>query len=163
MTTTTILAPPVILTPTNDPTPVEKAVVDGILDDFEPETYLSFVFNRPDGGARTWDAWTTGGQPLGDSIDQHAMAADLDAVDWFHIADRHGQHGTRGCVEITAYPLRLVLADVQSGVRGPDDQRVRLRAAVAEYCGIKGLAVLPADERDLPWLGFGPALRAKRH
>ena len=68
-------AAPVVLTPTDDPTSVEKAVADSITADFEPETFLWIVFHRPDVGARIWYAWTAGGHPLGDRIDRAALAA----------------------------------------------------------------------------------------
>ncbi|MET9896854.1 hypothetical protein ABZZ47_43150 [Streptomyces sp. NPDC006465] len=67
-------AAPVVLTPTDDPTSVEKAVADSITADFEPETFLRIVLHRPDGGARIWYAWTAGGHPLGDRIAHGGVA-----------------------------------------------------------------------------------------
>lgn len=160
MTTTISPAPPVILTPTNDPTPVEKAVAQSILDDFDPEMFLTFVFYRPDGGCRSWHGWTTGGHQLGDDVDRQAAAADMDIVDWFEIGGRHQQTSSRGRVEVTAYPLRPVLADVQAGVRGDQDLRARLWKVVTGYCDHYGQPHPPAEKR-IPWPGFGPTLRAK--
>ncbi|MFF3159548.1 hypothetical protein [Streptomyces sp. NPDC057910] len=45
MPTSTLATPPLVLTPTNDPTPVELTVVDGTVGDFEPETFLWIVFH----------------------------------------------------------------------------------------------------------------------
>jgi hypothetical protein len=158
MTTLTPMRP-LVLTPTDDPTPVEKAVADGIADGFEPETFLRLNFHRPDGGVRIWYAWTAGGQPLGDRIDQLAMAAGYDAADWLHIADRHEQTTTRGRVEIKAYPLRPVLADVQSGVRSPEERREGVRRILRKASEITGQPPRTLTPR---WLGFGPALTARK-
>ncbi|MFE4829933.1 hypothetical protein [Streptomyces sp. NPDC056672] len=133
MTTLTPMRP-LVLTPTGDATPVEKAVADGIADGFDPETFLWLNFRRPDGGSRIWYAWTTGGQSLGDRIDQLAMAAGCDAADWLHIADRHEQTTARGRVDIKAYALRPVLAGVQTGVRSPEERREGV-----SYLGFRGL------------------------
>lgn len=143
---TTTMTRPAILTPTGDPAPVEKAAVEGIADNYEPETLLVIEFRRPDGGARVWYAWTAGGQTLGDQIDTHAAAAGLDAADWIEIAERHREQSNRGRIQIQAYPLRPVLADVQGGMRAADGFRQRFTAAVQ---GIRPGAALR-------WLGFGP-------
>lgn len=148
-----------LLIPTDNPTPVEKAAVDGILDNFAPETFLWIVFHRPDGGARIWYAWTEGGQPLGEQVDQHALAAGLDAADWLHIGDRHCEHSTRGRIDIQAYALRPVLADIRSGVRGPDDRRDGIRRFIACAAAETGQAPRPGVPR---WLGMGPTLLARR-
>ncbi|WP_440107541.1 hypothetical protein [Streptosporangium sp. H16] len=127
-----------------------RAVADGV----EPETFLWVTFHRPDGGASIWYAWT-GGQPLGDHIDRLAMVAGYDAADWLHIADCHQQTSTRGRVEIWAYALRPVLADIQSGVRGPQERReglARVLATTAEVTGQQPRILLAC------WLGFGPTL-----
>jgi hypothetical protein len=153
-----IAAPrPTLLAPTSDPTPVEKAAADGIASGCAPETFLCIVFHRPDGGARIWYAWTTGGQPLGDRIDQLALAAGLDATDWLHIGDRHCTHSTRGRIEIQAYPLRPVLADVQGGIRGPQERRERLRRVIACAADMTGQTPRTTTPG---WLGFGPTLLA---
>lgn len=144
-----------LLIPTSDPTPVEKAAVDSILDGFEPETFLWIVFHRPDGGARIWYAWTEGAQPLGNHIDRRALTAGLDAADWFHIGDRHCQHTSRGRIAIQAHPLRPILADVQNGVRSPEDLRARLRCVIDCAARQTGQAPRPGMPR---WFGFGPAL-----
>ncbi|MFI6883799.1 hypothetical protein [Streptosporangium canum] len=132
-----------------------RAVVDGIADGFEPETFLWLTFRRPDGGASIRYAWTGGGQPLGDHIDRLAVAAGCDAADWLHIAERHQQTTARGRVEIWAYALRPMLADVQSGARGPQERReslARVLATAAEIMGQRPRTLIPR------WLGFGPAL-----
>lgn len=154
---TTATAP--LLIPTGDPTPVEKAAVDGILDGFEPESFLWIVFHRPDGGARVWYAWTEGGQPLGNQVDARALAAGLDGVDWLHIGDRHCQHTSRGRIAVQAYALRPVLADVQAGVRGPDDRRDGLLRVIACAAARTGQTPRPGVPR---WLGMGPALLGRK-
>lgn len=156
--TITLETAPVILTPSNDPTPVEKAVIDGILDDFPPETFLTFVFHRADGGARLWHAWTDGGTALGDRVDQLATAAGMDAADDMAIGARHVEQSTRGRVEINAYPLRPILADVE-GEHGSDPvHRDKLRRALDWYAEQKGWPVLD-DGYHAPWIGYGPKLR----
>ncbi|GAA2929498.1 hypothetical protein [Streptomyces enissocaesilis] len=151
---TTLTAPPLLL-PTGNPAPVEKAAVDGILDGFEPETFLWINFYRPDGGVRVWHAWTAGGTSLGDRIDQLALSAGLDSADWLHIADRHAELSTRGQIRIEAYPLRPVLADVQSGVRSPEDCREKLRRVIRAAANMTGQTPRTETPR---WLGVGPAL-----
>lgn len=154
------LVVPAVLTPTGNPTPVEQAVADGIADGFDPETFLWINFHRPDGGVRIWYAWTAGGQPLGDRIDQLATTAGLDAADWLHISDRHQQASTRGRVEIQAYPLRPVLADVQTGVRSPEERREGVRRILRKAQEITGQEPRTLTPR---WLGFGPILTARKH
>ncbi|NUS25011.1 MAG: hypothetical protein HOV92_12415 [Streptomyces sp.] len=146
---------PVLLVPTDDPRPVEKAAVDGIVDGFEPETFLWIVFHRPDGGAHIWYAWTVGGTDLGDRVDRMALAAGLDSADWLHIGDRHCQHSTRGRIAIQAYALRPILADVQNGVRSPEDRRERLRRVVRKAAEMTGQTPRTLTPR---WLGVGPTL-----
>lgn len=146
---------PLVLTPTGDARPVEKAAVAGIADGFPPETYLWIEFHRPDGGVRVWYAWTAGGQPLGDQIDQLALAARLDACDWLHIADRHAEHSERGRIRVQAYPLRPVLADVQGGERGPEDRREGLRRFIRAAAAETGQTPRTTEPR---WFGFGPTL-----
>jgi hypothetical protein len=160
MTTTTATrttATRPLLIPTGDPTPVEKAAVDGILDMFEPETFLWITFHRPDGGAHCWYAWTTGGPDLGDQGDQLALAAHMDAADWFAITGRYGTEHTRGRIRTTAYPLRPILADIQAG-RGDDgDLRRRLDGFVKGYCAETHQP--DPDTRTFPrWMGVGPRL-----
>ncbi|WUS95354.1 hypothetical protein OHA46_01100 [Streptomyces sp. NBC_00708] len=148
---------PVILTPTGDPTPVEKAVVDGIAADFGLEMFLYTVFCRPDGSCRIWYAWTAGGHQLGDRIDQTAHAAGLDCADNFYIARRHLTEHQRGRVRVEAHPLRLIMADVQSGVRAPEPERDKVRRLIgiaAEDSGQPELADRPVPR----WMGVGPAL-----
>lgn len=155
---TVALTPP-LLVPTGDATPVEKAAVDGIVDGFEPETFLWIVFKRPDGGARIWYAWTDGGTVLGDRIDGLALAAGLDCADWLHIGDRHCEHSTRGRIAIQAYTLRPILADVQSGVHGPEDRREGLRRVIECAAAETGQTPRPGVPR---WLGVGPTLLNQR-
>lgn len=157
MTTTTATRP--LLIPTNNPTPVEHAAVDGILNGFDPETFLWIVFHRPDGGARVWYAWTDGGQPLGNQVDDHALAAGLDCADWLHIGDRHCQQSTRGRIDIQAYALRPILTDVQAGVRSPDDRRTALRRLIDCAAEHTGQTPRPGVPR---WLGVGPTLLARK-
>ena len=150
---------PVAFQPTDDPEPVVKAVVQGIAADFEPEAFLWINFRRPDGGIRIRYAWTTGGEPLGDHIDALAQAVGLDAADWLHIADRHQQTATRGRIEIWAYPLRPVLGDVTSGVRGPEERREGLRRLLHRASEVTAQNPHTYTPR---WLGFGPVLTARR-
>lgn len=155
MTTPVLIECPTVLTPTDDARPVELAVVDSIAGEFEPETFLWFVFHRPDGGARVRYAWTEGGHLLGDQTDRLALAHGLDFADWLHIGDRHCQHTTRGRIAIQAYALRPVLADVQAGVRSPDDRRAGLRRFLECAAERTGQTPVPGLPR---WLGVGPAL-----
>ncbi|WP_333745706.1 hypothetical protein [Streptomyces sp. IBSBF 2950] len=152
-------ADPTVLTPSEDPTPVEKAVADGIASGFDPETFLWLTFHRADGGARIWYAWTAGGPALGDRVDQLATAAGYDAADWLHISDRHQLTSTRGRVTIWAYPLRPVLADVQSGVRGPEDRREGVRRILRKAGEFTGQTPHTLTPR---WLGFGPVLTLRK-
>ncbi|MGK5733191.1 hypothetical protein [Streptomyces sp. URMC 124] len=150
---------PATLTPTNDPAPVVQAVVDGIVANHEPETFLWIVFHQPDGGAHVRYAWTTGGPELGNHTDDHALAAGLDAADWLHIVSRHRHDSTRGRVEVHAHPLRPVLADVQAGLRSPGDHRAAVRRILRCYLDDIGQHHLP----DAPprWMGVGPTLVAR--
>jgi hypothetical protein len=148
-----------LLHPTHDPRPIEKAAADSIAATFEPETFLWINFHRPNGGVRIWYAWTTGGEPLGNETDHAALTRGLDAADWLHIGDRHCQHTTRGRIDIQAYPLRPVLADIQAGVRSPKDRRDGLRRVIACAAAETGQTPLPGVPR---WLGMGPALLARR-
>jgi hypothetical protein len=132
-------------------------VVDGVLDEFEPETFLWIVFNRPDGGARLWYAWTRGGQPLGDRIDQAALAGGYDCADWLHLTSRHCEEHTRGRVTIQAHPLRPLFADVQAGHREPGELRGKLRRMVTIAAERTGQPYQNAG-RMPRWLGVGPAL-----
>jgi hypothetical protein len=154
--TETLIRPPSILTPTADSAPVELAAVAGIVDMHEPETYLMFTFNRPDGGAHCWDAWTEGGRPLGDDIDARAVAAGFDGADWIEISERTVVRSERGRIDIQAYPLRAVLAAIEGGVRADEGFRYRFRRAVHEMRPDSPVAAL------LPWLGFGPCQVGRR-
>lgn len=153
----TTIAPtsPALLIPTGDAKPVEKAAVEGIMDGFEPETFLWIVFHRPDGGARVWYAWTAGGTDLGDKTDGLALAASMDFADWLHIGDRHCQHSTRGRIAIQAYALRPILADVQADMRGPEDRRDGLRRLLRVAAERTGQTPRTLSPR---WLGVGPTL-----
>jgi hypothetical protein len=144
------------LAPTGDPAPVEKAVVDGIAADHDPETFLYMMFRRPDGSCQVWYAWTDGGHRLGDRIDQVALAAGLDCADTFHITRRHFTKHERGRIQVEAHPLRPILADVRTGVRAPESERDAIRRLFrdAENPGQHAEAVKPLPR----WLGVGPTL-----
>jgi hypothetical protein len=144
-----------LLTPTDDRRAVEQAVIASILGDFGPEMYLGFCFYRPDGGANLRNAWTDGGEQLGDQADRCALAAGLDAADWLHIGDRHSTVTHRGRIRVEAYPLRPILADVQTGERSPDERRAGLRRVIDCAAARAGQTVPPGLPR---WLGFGPTL-----
>ncbi|MET7816086.1 hypothetical protein ABZT26_35265 [Streptomyces sp. NPDC005395] len=146
---------PTPLAPTGDPVPVELAVVDGISEGYPPETFLTVNVHRPDGGVKLYYAWTAGGKPLGDRIDQLAVASGLDAADWLHIGDRQKDVFHRGRIKVEAYALRPILADVQGGERSPEQRRAGLHRVVA------AAAESPRQrppKSHLAWLGFGPAL-----
>jgi hypothetical protein len=149
------------LTPTDDRRPVEAALTRSIADGHPPETFLWINIHRPDGGVNVRYAWTDGGTDLGDRIDLLALAAPLDAADWLEITGRHVQASHRGRIEILAHPLRPILADVQAGVRAPEDRRAgvqRLLDKAAELCRqphLHGTAI-PR------WLGVGPDLTGRR-
>lgn len=134
---------------------VELAVVGSVLEGFGPEMYLGFAFYRPDGGCNLWNAWTDGGEQLGDQVDRCALAAGLDAADWLHIGDRHSTVTHRGRIRVEAYPLRPVLADVQTGERSPDERRAGLRRVIDCAAARTGQTARPGLPR---WLGFGPTL-----
>jgi hypothetical protein len=146
-------------TPTSDQAPVVRAVLDGITGQHEPETFLWIVHHRPDGGATIHYRWTTGGQPLGDRVDGAALAAGLDAADWLHIGDRHCKRSTRGRFAIEAYALRPVLADVDNGVRCPEDRRAGILRVIARAAEETGQSARPGCPR---WLGMGPALVSRK-
>ncbi|MEU3399454.1 hypothetical protein [Streptomyces filamentosus] len=153
------LPAPVLLAPTGDSAPVEKAVASSIADGFDPETFLWLIFRQPDGGARIRYVWTAGGPELGDRIDGLAVAAGYDATDWLHIAERHQLTSSRGRVEVWAYPLRPVLADVTSDVRAPEDRREGVRRVLRAAGELTGQAPRTLTPR---WLGFGPALTSRK-
>jgi hypothetical protein len=137
-----------VLTPTNDPRPVEKAVIESLVDIFEPETLLWLTFLTPDGGARIWYAWTLGGDLLGDRVDRDAQARGLDLADWLHIPLNHRTESQRGRVQVQAFALRGIHADVLGGVRACDQQR----DTVHGYNGESGTG--PVGK----WLGVGPGM-----
>ncbi|WP_405008331.1 hypothetical protein OHV13_33285 [Kitasatospora purpeofusca] len=114
----------------SDPRPAERAFVDGLADDFEPETFLWISLRQPDGGARVFYRWTAGGPELGDRIDRAALAAGLDCSDNFHIANRHLTDIHRGPVRIQAHPLRPIQGDVINGVRAPESERAGIRRLI---------------------------------
>src|SRR5690606_1494846 len=93
--------------------------------------------------------------PLGDRIDQFALAAGLDAADWMHIADLHQQTSWRGRFETWAYPLRPVLANVHGDERAPDYRRDGLRRVLQKAAEQTG-STPPTGP--LQWLGFGPTV-----
>ena len=149
MTTATFDTPTsVILTPTGDPRPVEKAVGDGIIGDHEPESLLWITFFTPEGGARIWYAWTQGGDVLGDRVDRDALAHGCDLADWLHVPLRHRTEHQRGRVQVQAFALRGIHADILGGVRACD----RERDTVHGYNGDSGTGPVGT------WLGVGPAM-----
>ncbi|MDX3165780.1 hypothetical protein PV516_18520 [Streptomyces scabiei] len=155
----TASAAPIVLAPSADPTPVEKAVADSIAADFAPETFLWLTFHQADGGARIWYAWTAGGHQLGDRGELVDAVAGYDAADWLHISDRHQLTSTRGRMTIWAYPLRPVLADVQTDIRSPEKRREGVRRILRKAGELTGQAPRTLTPR---WLGFGPALISRK-
>lgn len=144
-----------ILTPTSDRSPVERAVVDSLLDDHEPETFLWISFRTPEGGARVWYAWTEGGEPLGDQVDDVALSLGCDAADWLEMGRRHAVETERGRVKTQAHALRRILADLQAGTRAAEEERERLRRLIAYACELGNQAPRTLEPR---WLGCGPRL-----
>ncbi|MFE7963441.1 hypothetical protein ACFU0X_10365 [Streptomyces cellulosae] len=140
------------------PDRVQQAVLEGIVANHGPETFL-WINERRKTGTRIWYAWTDGGEPLGDRIDQVAVAAGLDAADWMHIADLHQRTSWRGRFETWAYPLRPVLAAVHGDERAPDYRRDGLRRVVQKAAERTGQQ--PRAGR-LRWLGFGPIVVRQR-
>lgn len=147
------------LTPTDDPAPVVLAVLAGITGQHEPETFLWINYHRPDGGATVYYRWTAGGQTLGDRVDLAALTVGLDAADWLHIGDRNCQRSTRGQFAIEAYALRPVLADVDNGVRAPEERRAAILRVIARAAEETGQSARPGCPR---WLGMGPALLSRK-
>ncbi|MEV0016624.1 hypothetical protein [Streptomyces tendae] len=143
------------LAPTGDPAPVVQAVLASITAGRPPETYLRITEHRPDGGAKIWHAWTEGGQPLGDQVDQHALAAGLDAADWLHIGELHSERSSRGRFDTEAFPLRPILASVRNGERCPDHRRAGVQSFLDAAARQVGRRPVPGIPR---WLGVGPAL-----
>jgi len=149
---------PTILTPTDDPRPVELAVAAGIAADHDPETFLWITFHLPCGGARVRYEWTAHGADLGDRIDRLAQSVGLDCADWFAITGDHVTKTTRGRVEISAHPLRPILRDVESGQRDGGDKRLMIRRVLGVAARLSDLPA-PDPAVSLPrWLGVGPAL-----
>ncbi|MFF2522471.1 hypothetical protein [Streptomyces liangshanensis] len=161
MTTTATELPALALKPSEDRRPVELALTRSIADNHSPETFLWISIHRPDGGVNVRYAWTDGGTDLGDRIDLLALAAPLDAADWLEITGRHVQVSHRGRIEILAHPLRPILANVQAGVRAPEDRRAgvqRVLDKAAELCGQPHLHSTAIPR----WLGVGPDLINRR-
>ena len=154
---TTALEPPRLITPIDGRNPAELTAVTEVLQEWGPETYLGFTFTRPDGGCNLWHGWTDGGPVLGDITDGIALATHLDAADWLHIGDRHRTITDRAGLRIEAFPLRPVLADVESGERSPQDRRELLTGFLNRAADADGSARVSA----LPWPGFGPLLLAR--
>ncbi|WP_405759511.1 hypothetical protein OG234_13500 [Streptomyces sp. NBC_01420] len=147
------------LTPTGDPGPVLHALLDSITAGHPPETYLRITENRPDGGATVRHTWTTGGQPLGDHVDQVALAAGLDAADWLHIGELHSERSHRGRFAIEAFPLRPILHSVQAGERCPDGRRGDVRRFLTAAAHHTGRQPVPGIPR---WIGMGPVLISRK-
>lgn len=156
-------APPVTTPGTTAPSPtagrrlVEQAVVTGVLQGEEPECFVRIDIPQPGGGLLQYNAWTVGGEQLGDHIDRIALAAQLDVWSWIQILERHLRLTHRGRIEIRTHPLRPVLADVEAGYRGDETARAGLARALAAEAARLGLPPLPAP--GMPrWAGVGPRL-----
>src|SRR5216110_3315854 len=132
----------VILTPTNDPRPVEQAVVESIIDSLEPELLLHIALWQPDGSVRLRYDWTHGGDVLGDRIDRDTTARGLNIADSVHIAELHRTEHRRGRITIQAFALRGIHNDVLGGVRAGN--------------GTRGTGFVGT------WLGAGPAMLGRR-
>lgn len=158
MTTATIQPATIVLTPTSDARPVEKAVVDGIAAGFEPETHLWIVFRTPEGGARVYYAWTVGGDTLGDRVDRETAARGFDLADWLFVPSRYRTEHVRGRVTTQAYPLRPILADVLAGRRADETDRARTMGILDAACDLKGRPRPTMSDFLGPWGGVGPAL-----
>jgi hypothetical protein len=159
MTSATLDTPTsIVLTPTGNSRPVEKAVVDGIADDFGPETHLWIVFRTPEGGARVYYAWTAGGQQLGDKIDREAVARGFDLTDWLFVPGRYRTEHVRGRVTTQAYPLRPILADVLNNRRAVENDRARTMGILDAAADLKGQERPVLTDFLGPWGGVGPAM-----
>jgi hypothetical protein len=123
--------------------------------------FLQFVFYRPDGGCRSWDGWTAGSHQLGDDVDRQALAAGMDAVDWFEISGRHVQ--TSSAAGWRSAPIRCARSWLMYKPEsvGTTTMRARLWKVVTGYCDHYGQPHPPAERR-IPWMGFGPTLRTKQ-
>lgn len=150
---------PATLTPTDDPEPVLQALIQSIASGHPPETWLWINIYKPCGGVSVRYAWTAGGPELGDRIDLLALATPLDCADWIYITTEHAETTTRGRIQTLAHPLRPILADVQAGVRCPDERRNNLHRAIACAAAETGQTPLPGMPR---WAGVGPTLLARR-
>ncbi|MGA5340463.1 hypothetical protein ACPCK3_15070 [Streptomyces griseoincarnatus] len=150
---------PSTLAPTGDPAPVVQALLSSITNGHPPETYLRITEHRADGGATVWNAWTEGGQPLGDHVDRLALSVGLDAADWLHIGELHSEHSHRGRFATEAFPLRPILASVQTGERCSDDRRAGVQRFLDMAAHHAGRALAPGIPR---WLGVGPTLLSRK-
>lgn len=143
-----------------DPRPVEKAVIDDILDDIGPLKWLTISFHLPNGGLRYYHAWTVGGDLLGDQIDDLALTRGLDAADWMDIIARHEEITYRGKVKIQARDLPSIRVDVDLGHGQTDDtMRDKLRRfadEMARHFPGRYQRILPGE---FPaWCGVGPRM-----
>ncbi|MFC8704898.1 hypothetical protein ACFUIV_22305 [Streptomyces anulatus] len=145
------------LGPAGDRRTVEQAVVAGALAAAGPETLVRTDIPQPDGSVRLYASWTDGGGPLADLIDRLALARGLDAWSWVEILTHH-QHTThRGRIEVRTHPLRKVLADVERGHRGNEEDRASFARLLADDAEQAGRTALPGP--GLPaWPGVGPRL-----
>ncbi|WP_242537148.1 hypothetical protein [Streptomyces albidoflavus] len=137
------------------PSEINLAVLDSITSMHRPEMFLWINRRRPDGSVKIWYAWTEGGEPLGNRVDELALTRGLDAADWLHIADLHQRTSVRGHFETWAYPLRPVLAEVQGTERAPESRRDGLRRLLVKAGEVTGTSPRTTAPR---WLGFGPHL-----
>ena len=146
------------------PTPVERAWIGELVDATDPCRYLFTVLNLPDGGARTYYAWTAGGQQVGDDIDHLAAAQGRDVYDWVEFHSRYETRIDRGRHYVLSVDLRPLYEDLRHGVPGADvDRRAGLGgfAAYMVAAGAQPGHHIDPDRR-VPWIGFGPRLLGTR-
>ncbi|MFD5079498.1 hypothetical protein [Streptomyces sp. NPDC058371] len=106
---------------------------------------------------RLYAAWTADGEPLADLIDRLALARRVDAWSWIEILHRNARTSHRDRIEVRAYPLREVLADVEAGQRGCELRRADFARLLADDAARDGRIPLPAP--GIPaWVGVGPRL-----
>ncbi|MBD0670067.1 hypothetical protein [Streptomyces sp. CBMA156] len=141
-----------------DPHPAEETFADGLADMFKPETFLWISVRQPDGGAHVHYRWTEGGRELGDRIDNQALAAGLDAADNCYITGLHLEDRQMGNTHIQVHSLRPILADVEAGVRAPEDVQASLRRVIQLAAEETGQYVIAANPVVPRWLGVGPRL-----
>jgi hypothetical protein len=148
----------------SDPRPVELAVVDEILDNFGPLKWLTISFETTGGGLRWYEAWTTGGERVGDEIDTTALGLGLDGADWLAIIERHRATTHRGNVKIDVYDLLRIRTDVQvkQGQDSPDMRDAVRRFLVAMATEFPDKYRFRESDPPPSWGGVGPRLNGRR-